>query len=245
MDEYVFDYYEYKKRIKNPIKFSLSLTVFFVIILVGLCAFLNQPKVSLIEYNFVEVGQFATYTQASKTAQNLAAQTGAGFIYFDNCYHVFAGFYTCQSDAEKVAKNIVEFYPNATATTISACKFKQQRQYTKTQNLAIQNMIEATENCIETLSKLSVEIDTSTTLKPNLNLKLGQIKDDFSSVLSSFKSNFNQQLTGRFDISNSLSQIQNSLTNIISAAPQGLQQSIKYELINIVVNQARFLNAFA
>lgn len=245
MDEYVFDYNEYKKRTKNTIKFSFSLTIFFVIILVGLCAFLGQSKVSYNEYNFVEIGQFATYSQASKTAQNLAEQTGAGFVYFDNCYHVFAGFYTSKNDAENVSKNIEEFYPNAAVTTISATKFMPHKSYTKTQNTAIEKLIETTENCIETLSKLSIEIDKNNISKLNLDIKVEQVKDDFSAAYSSFKNCFNKQLTGRFDIVNSLNQINNSLSTLTTTSIQTLQQTIKYELINVVINHTRFLNSIA
>lgn len=245
MQDYVFDYNEYKKRTKKPVEFNFSLTIFFVIILLGLCVFLNQPKLTQIEYNFVEIGQFATYSQASKTAQNLSAQNGAGFVYFDNCYHVFAGFYTTKTDAEKVAKNIVEFYPNAVATTISATQFKTKKSLSKSQNLATKNLINITENTINTLSKLSIDIDSNNISSINIGLKLEQIKDNFSSALKSFNTAFDGNKNNRFDIVKYFTEIENSLTNIKATASQDLPQKIKYELINIVVNHIRFLQAIA
>ena len=243
MQDYVFDYNEYKKRTKKPIKFNFSLTIFFVIILLGLCVFLNQTKTSYIEYNFVDVGQFSNYSQASKFAQNLSSQNGAGFIYFDDCYHVFAGFYTSKTDAEKVVKNIVEFYPNATATTISANKFKTKNNLKKAQNIAIKNQIDTNENIIESISNLSIELDLNNITTTAFNLKITQIVDEFSSTFKVLNSCLFNNKTKRFDLSKYLTEIKNSLTNIQSASAQELPQKVKYELINIVVNNIRFLNA--
>ena len=245
MDEYYFDYEKYKNKIKKPVKFSLSLTIFFVIILVGLCTFLCQPKTTFIEYNFVEIGQFATFSNANKAAQNLAKQGGAGFIYFDNCYHVFANFYTSKANAETVAKNIAEYYPNATQTTISAQKFNTKNSLNKQQNLAIQKQIETNEIVINTLSKLSTELDSNNITTTNLRLKISQVYDDFSTTFKENLSSFNSNQFQQHNINKYITNIFQSLSTIQSATPEELSQKIKYELIDIVINHIRFLNVFA
>ena len=241
MQEYVFDYSTYKKRLEKPINFGFSILSLVIIFLLGICVFLKQNKTEYIEYYFVEIGQFKTFSQANKMANELSSKSGAGFVFFDDCYHVLAGFYNNQENAKTVSSNISEEYQGAKIFSISATKFKAKRDFTSTQNKSLRSMLEYNDELITELYNLSINIEKNTETFNAAILKVKNLKEEHTSNFKQFKANFNGK-NEQLNLKKKLNEIQNSLSHLTNCNEQDIKQKIKYELINIVVLQCNILN---
>lgn len=241
MQEYIFDYKDYKKRIKKPIKFNITLTTILIIILLGLCVFLSQPKVRTTNFYFVEIGKFQTFSQANKMATEISLKNGAGFVYFDNNYHVLAGFYPDKNSAEKVSKNISNEYPKSTVFCLSATQFYQNKSFSKNKNDLIQNLCDVLTNIETSLYEISILLDTNNNSYKTIKTKLNSLLDIYSSNFANLKNEIKTD-TNNINILKKALEINNSLSRITEANEQSLPQKIKYETINIVVNHAMILD---
>lgn len=241
MQEYNFNYLDYKKRLKKPIKFNFVFITLVLILLLGTCVFLNQNKQSFSTYYFVEVGEYSTFFQANKTAIELSQKSGAGFVYFDKSYHVLAGFYLTQESAKSVSKNIANEYPNAKIFTLSAAKFSNKKTYSKTENFTLKNMIENNKNLINSIYQLSLSLDKNELSFNSAITKILALKDDFVCSQKLFEDSFKNEKI-YFNTNKKLNEICNSLTRLTKSTEQELKQKIKYELINITITHTLILN---
>lgn len=239
MQEYLFDYSSYKKRIKKTNKFGFIDIFFLIIFLCSLCIVLKQTNTQTYNYYFVEISQFKNFSKANKLANEISQQAGAGFVYFDNSYHVLAGFYLNFSDAETVANNLTDDYKNAKVFSLSATKFKQSKNFSTTQNQALKNTISININLLNELYSISTNMNDQNNLNKN-KLKLKKLCDDFNDNLNEFCKNFpNKEL---YNCKNRLQNIKNSLSRIDLASTQESIANIRYETINIAINHINFLN---
>ena len=120
MQEYHFDYAQYKKRLNKKLNISFVFLLIPIIILCAIFSALQQPKIYTYEYHFVQLNQFENYTQAFEFATQIKQLEGAGYIYKDTSYHIFANYYKDIKDAEKVCKNLKKDYKNCKIYSISA-----------------------------------------------------------------------------------------------------------------------------
>lgn len=240
MQEYVFDYATYKKKIKKPFNFSFSLTIVVCILLLGLAFFLNQKRTDL-EFYFVQVGEFENFSHANVLANEISSQNGAGFVYFDGSYHVLAGFYLNKTDAENVAKNISTNYPSAKTFSITQQKFAYNKNYNKAQNEMFYNMFESLFEMENDLYNLSVLVDTNAINQTKASTKITSLIDIFASIADNFSTQFKDDYS-MINERKALKEIESSLNRLKGATEQELQQKLKYELINIVINHTKLLN---
>ena len=247
MQEYVFDYASYKNKIKNSSlnihsvrtnqteKFGFIFVIFLIIFLLATVVLIKQKSVKKQSFYFVQIGEFGSFLQANKQANQAMQLGGAGYIYFDNNFHTLVGFYLSYDDAEKVSKNIIDDFPNAKVFEISTQKFSKRSQPKITNNL---NTILS--NLTQDLYQLSVDFDTNKNFK-NTHLKLSNLTDNFNSNFDQFKKEYGDD-TSKLNCKKKLNNISQSLSRICEAEEAELPQKMKYELINIVVNYTMFLN---
>lgn len=241
MQEYNFNYLDYKKRLKNPIKFNFVFITLILILLLGTCVFFNQNRQGFSTYYFVEVGEYSTFSQANKTASEVTLKSGAGFVYFDKSYHVLAGFYLTQESAKTVSKNIANEYPNTKIFTLSAAKFNNKKTYSKTENSTIKNVIENNQNTINSIYQLSLSLDKNELSFNSAITQILALKDDFVCSQKLFEDTFKNEKI-YFNTNKKLNEICNSLTRLTKSTEQELKQKIKYELINITITHTLILN---
>lgn len=243
MQEYVFDYTSYKKKLKKPVNFSFSLTIVVCILLLGLTFFLNQKRTDL-QFYFVQVGEFENFSNANVLANEIVSQNGAGFVYFDGCYHVLAGFYLNNLDAENVAKNISPNYPNTKVFSITQQKFVYNKNYNKTQNEMFLKMFETLSEIEKDLYNLSVLVDTNAINQTKASTKITSMIDIFATVSTDFSTHFRDDYS-MINEKKAIKEIETSLNRLKGTTEQELPQKLKYELIDIVINHTKLLNNLA
>ncbi len=247
MQEYVFDYTSYKNKIKNSSsnilsaspkqreKFGFVFVSILIIFLLATVVLIKQKSVKKQSFYFVQIGEFGSFSQANKQANQAMQLGGAGYVYFDNNYHTLVGFYLSYEDAEKVSKNINSDFPNAKVFEISTQKFSK-RAHPKIVN----NLNTTLSKLTQELYQLSIDFDTNKNFK-NTHLKLSNLTDNFNSDFDSFKKEFGDD-TSNLNCKKKLNNINQSLSRICQAEEAELPQKMRYELINIVVNYTMFLN---
>ena len=73
-----------------------------------------KPKhTKTCEIYFLEIDSFQSYQSALNLSKEINANGGAGYIYYDGNYHVFANFYSKIEDAKSVLENVLEDFPNS------------------------------------------------------------------------------------------------------------------------------------
>lgn len=234
-------YFRYKKRQKKPIKISIAFLSLCLIFLLGICVFINQKNQEFCTYYFVEIDTFATFSQANKSAIELTNKSGAGYVFFDKNYHVFAGVYLTEESAKTVSKNILNDYPNAKIFAISTAKFKNKNQYSKNENLTLKNTISSIQNLIKSLYQISISFDKNEENFKTAITKISTLKDTFCLQQSKFDECFKNEKI-YFNTNKKLDEICNALTRLSNCSEQDLKQKIKYELVNIAITSSMIFN---
>ena len=234
-------YFRYKKRQKKPIKISIAFLSLCLIFLLGICVFINQNNKEFCTYYFVEIDTFATFSQANKSAIELTNKSGAGYVFFDKNYHVFAGVYLTEESAKTVSKNILNDYPNAKIFAISTAKFKNKNQYSKNENLALKNTISSIQNLVKSLYQISISFDKNEENFKTTKTKISTLKDTFCLQQSKFDECFENEKI-YFNTNKKLDEIFNALTRLSNCSEQDLKQKIKYELVNIAITSSMIFN---
>lgn len=243
MQEFEFNYKEYKKRISN--KFSgksIVVYIFICIILMGAVFFLKpKAKNKNCKLYFVEINCFLNYSQANELANEIRNKGGAGYIYFDEKYHVFANLYLTEQDANSVCNNLKAEYPTIKTFSIEFNKNVNYNNLNSNQAHALKNFVEVGQNCIleiynNILSFDKAEIDQT---KLILNFKQTETKfltccNDFNSAFNS-NSKFNKAKTYVADLTTCLK----NLTSENNSA-----WNFKFEMIKFGINFANTLSCF-
>ena len=222
MQEYQFNSKEYNKKIYNRTNNgSFAVIIFFIIILVG-AAFLliKQNKPSKNEFYFVEINQFLTYKEASSLSEEIQSKSGAGYIFFNGKYHVFANFYLSKADAESVSENLKQQYPNCKVYTLSYNKFSKNKKLSSTENSACKKLYEVGQTSIEQLYNNIYQYDTSQINENQLKANFCSIADNLSELYFSL----------------------GSLKNITDETDFNFK--MRYELIKFVVNFTNTISCF-
>lgn len=243
MSNYSFDYSQYKNKIykKNP--YSFTLIFLLIIILLGLCVFLKPINNKHYKYYFVEVDCFQTYKDALMLSNSLQERGGAGYVYFDNSYHVLASFYVEYDDAKMVANNIKNEYSNAKVFTIETKKFINNTNLNSAQNKAVKNLLETTKEQIVKLEKFSNKYDIKKLSYTELSIHLKNLQKDYderqNNFITAFKSYSKYNLAKEY-----LEEINTSLKAISNESEQNISKALRYHTINIVINRYQFLSCF-
>lgn len=243
MNEYIFNYNQYKKTINHNKGLSFYFLFVIIIVLLSTIVFIKPEKEKIFKYYFVEVDRFSTYQNALNLSQEINSNGGAGYIYFDGEYHVLASFYTNYDNAEKVATNLKNDYHSSCVFTIKTKPFSKQSHLSKNQNLAIENLLDTSENVINNLEHSSNQFDKNELTFSKLQVQVENLNDQFYSTYETFLKHFktNSQLNIATDYAKRMT---TSLNNIKTNDEQNISSHIRYELINFVITRHQFLSCF-
>lgn len=244
MPEYIFNFNEYKKKIKKSTNFNWVFTIVFIIFLLGLNVFFKTNFTPNYNFYFVEIDCVKSFSKANKIANELCIKNGAGFIYFDNNYHVLAGFYKDETSAKTVAENIANEFKNAKIFSISVSKSATKNaKFNKGKN-QIDSLISTLFEIENSLYETSILVETENTNFKTINTKLITLYDKYLKVFDDFKSAFAEN-NSAYNILKKAKTIQTSLFDLTQTAQHELAQKLRYETVNIAVNHSMILNELA
>jgi len=238
MDNFKFDAKDYKKR-TNKNHISIFFIVFLIILLTIGSVFLLPKQNNVDRFYFVEIDSFSRYSDATILAQKIQQESGAGYVHYDEKYHVLVSFYVNKKQAKSVVENISADYPNSDIYTLEIFRFLTTDNLTKKQNKIISDVSQFLLNTIHTLSEFSIEYDSHSRSMDNIKLN---IKNQLSSFIS-LQKNFNTlfHTDSKFNSHKSyLTEIINSLNRIIESFESQFSRIIKFETINIIMNYSSF-----
>ena len=230
MQNYNFNYHQYKKKIHKQNVSIIPLLLCIIIITLGVAFFLRPQKTELNKFYFVEIDSFETYKDASNLAQNIQSSGGAGYIYYNNKYRVLAGFYPYYSQAESVTNNLKSEFKNCQIFTLECKKLKNINNLSSSQNNVMNEFSKVVFKNIYKMADLSIKYDKNEIDTQNLSLSFKSINNEIDSYyqefISNFKTNskFNTAKSYAKNITSSLKTLQNIETE------QEINRKIKYEI---------------
>lgn len=242
MQNYEFNYNAYISKIKPKQKIGFTLILITIILLMGLCMFIGFSPNITQNFYFVEINSFYKYLDATNLASQLQNKGGAGYVYYDEKYHVLASFYPTKKEAESVCENLKEQYPNCAVFMVEAKKFKTNSKFSDQENKILANCNKANINLINEAYNHILSYDTSThsikKLKLNLTNSYDKYKNSTQDINTIFNnSNYSTSKQYVLDITDSVK----SLTSDIEQSE--LNYTLKYNLIKIVLLHCAFLNS--
>lgn len=239
---YYFDYSNYSKQIHKKSKLSFVLLSLLIILLLGLSIFL-KPKEKTQTIYFVQINSYSTYQQANTLANEIKVAGGAGYIYYDKKYYVFANFYTNKSQAETVLNNLKSDYKNAKIFEFSIKIFKNNEKLSKNQCKTVKNTANFINSLIFDLSSLSINFDKNETTFEELSVKLKNYYSNFLNFYNEFNNQFNSN--SKYNLSKEyLNNIETDLNFLSCYNETELIENFKYLSIDIIVNYSSFLSCF-
>lgn len=241
MQNYTFNYAQYKKKINRKSISFIPILLVLIIILLGIAFCLTRNSQEQ-EFYFVQIDEFASYKDASILSYELQEKNAGGFIYYNGIYHVLANFYIQKKDAETVASNLKSDYPKSCVFSLSAPKQIQ------TTNLSSKQYAYANEFClisltaIQDLSELSIKYDSSLISFSELRVKI----KDLSSKLKQSTDKIASELSPtNHNLAIKHAQIiADCLEDLKGTTEHDLSKQIKYELTKLVINYSSFLSSF-
>lgn len=244
MQNYYFDYYQYKKKINSHKTAGFSLIFFFIIILTGIAMLVYPKSKTYTVVYFVEINSFLNYKDASTLANEISALGGAGYVYYDGKYHVLASYYPSEEDANTVSENLLTDYPTAKVYTIEIDKVSLSNELSSSQQDCIKDQINANEKLINSLYNTIIQYDSNNISDSEINMILSNIKTDFSDCKDHFFELFKND--SRLNIAKKyLSKISQYVEQFGEMKDeQNISSRLKYYLIDIVINHSSFLSAF-
>lgn len=244
MQEYKFDSKEYKKKIlkKETFGFSFFVYVFVCIILMGVIFFLKPSiKTKTENFYYVEVACTLNYNEAFKISTDMQTKGGAGYIYFDGKYHVFANLYLTKLEANSVAENIKEVYPSSKIYEMEFNKNINTKQLSSQQEKAVKNLTQTGFNSLNQIYENIIEYDKANLEKNIMILNFKTIKNNFESCYNEFIAAFDKN--SKFNkCKTHLEKLYSSLENLTKDENQPF--NYKYELINFSINFLSVLTCF-
>lgn len=230
MNNYTFDFCQYKQKINQKRKVHISVYIVIIILLIGMAFFVNQ-KNSTVDFHFVETGNFLNYKDANTHASELKQQNAGGYIFFDGTYHVLACAYLNEKDAKAVASNLNAQYEQAKYFSLSTKQFNQ-KNFNKAEKNTILKVINANEKVINDFYSLIMN-ETNT----QKNLKLERLYHYYTNEIEDF---FNL-----FKINSKISTLKEKILTIQDCLRENLDEyMMKYNLIKISITHYSFLEFF-
>ena len=243
MQDYKFDYNEYKRKVRSSIGISIYLLIFFAVVLLGVIYFIKPKKNVVSNFYFVEVNNFLKYFDANALSAEIQARNGAGYIYFDSSYHVLAGYYLNQQSAQQVCNNIKEDYPTAKVFSIECANFKKHKNLTDKQNQIVFEIIEKNLENVENLYENIVNFDKNDINIDDLKNFFNNLSTDYEQICNKFFSNFSENskyIKSKQNINN----INSCIKELSDCVNNNQLYKLKYNLIKIVVEHNYFVSCF-
>lgn len=241
MQEYVFDYRQYKKNVSKKNKFS-PLIFIIIIALLGLAVYLKPSKKLMSCFYFVSAGEYLSYNDAKNVSSEIIEKQGAGFIHYDGTYHVLISFYPTEKSAKNVLEQIKNDYKNACIYKMEIEKFKKIKNFNAEQNELLNNLYIKNNNTIKKLYDLFIDYQKNQLPSNEFLFALKEIERDYS--YSDFDKNFTTN-SKYYQCKKYLISIKDSLKNIVIHIENNQELSkINYEIIKIAISHQSFFSCF-
>ena len=242
MQEYQFNANEYKKKIsyKSSNK-NFFVYVFICIILMGAVFFLKPKQKTNSDFlYFVEINNFLNYNDATALSTEIQEKAGAGYIYYDGTYHVFAHVYLNKADAQNVCNNLAEEYPTCKVFSKEFNKNINLKELNDSQKKAVKILIEVCDDCLNQIYENILNYDKGEIDNQKLILNFKNVKNYFENCQNEFNSSFanNSKYNKAKTYLEELKMAINNLSNENSNCNK------KYELIKFSINYLNVLSCF-
>lgn len=242
MDDYVFDYTQYKSKINKKSKHGFVLIVFIICILFCVSIFLYPKNIGNYEFYFVEIGNFQTYNQAKNLSHELALKNAPGYIHYDNTYHVLSAFFPKYDQAESVVNNLKDEYKNVKILTIKSPKISK-INFSFDPNKTIKNLTLTTNNILNELNNLNISYEKNEISYNNLSTQITMLADTFNNDYSEFSTFFKDDYTLN-SAKKYMKNISESIENLKKTPEDKISFTLKNEIIKIAINHHLFLSFF-
>ncbi len=240
MNNYNFDYFEYKKKIRPQKNIPLLFYLFIILVLILSITFLNNTSSTKKHFYFVEIDSFLIYKDANHLAISLQQQNAGGYIYFDGTYHVLASAYLNKDDAKKVKESIIDEHNDAKVFTLS-CNSINLKTKSSNNYKIIKSCVDANNVLRKEFYKLVCELDKK-------NISFQKFKILLDNIKSNYKENTKKFIDKNVDNSTYLQAKKHILSNLEALQTdfkeENLIQTLHYNLIKISVNSYLFLDCF-
>ena len=242
MQNYKFDYSSYMLKVRPRKKISFTIIVILIILLMGLALYIGIKPNPNQYYYFVEINTFYRYLDANNLANQIQNKGGAGYVYYDDKYHVLASFYPNKEDAEKVCENLKNEYSNASVFVIEATKFKVDRKFSDKENNVLAKLNKANSELFNNLYTIINNYDSSKEQKNQLLINIENCHSTYKSSANLIDPYFknSKYSTSKQYILDILSCSQDSVD---VAKEEDFSYKLKYNLIKIVLLHCSFLNS--
>ncbi len=239
MEDYTFDFNEYRNRVKIKRGFPFVLIIGIVIALLILAVFIRQTNNQSTTFYFVETNTCLNYSNANSLALEIQSKGGAGYIYYDGTYHVLVSFYSSEEEAKSVVNNIIGEYSSARVLKIEANKFKNISSLSKDENKKLEDMVKKNLTTISSLQDAIIRLDKDEISLSSFNVILSDISSSFSRGVDEFNNYSTLKSYNKY-----LVKMEENLESLINASSENNNSKIKYYMIKIVINNINFLKIF-
>jgi len=242
-NKFNYNYFLYKKTLNKKNSFVFILIILLIVLLVVSSFFVKPQKTKYSEFYFVEIDNFQTYKEAINLSQILQEKEAAGYIFFDEKYHVFASFYSTKNQAKKVCENLKNEYPNSQVFTIKSTCYSKQINLNSKHNKSIENFIKFTNKSIFQINDLSMQFFTKKTSFGKLKTHLTNHIKEFESYYYEFKKSF--QTNSKFNQTKEYANnIYSSLLNLINSNEHNITLNLRFETVQIAVLYSKLCSCF-
>lgn len=239
MQDYTFNYLQYRKKINKPARFIFPILIILIVFFTATLSFLNYTT-NTIKYHFVSINSFINYKNANNLANDIQLKGAAGYVYQEDNYIVLAGYYPTMENATTVCNNLKEEFSTCSVYTVEIERFYNKKYLTKIQNKTLEDYFNNLEDTISSLYNLSLGLDKSEISINLLEVKLKTLTDEFSKQHTNFCNVFKNNKY--VQIKKLSLNTQESLLNILNS--NNLSQQIKYQIIHIIFNYKSMLSYF-
>lgn len=241
--EYQFDSKAYKQKIgTGKVGGSVLVYIFVCIILMGAIFFLQpKAKTNYDAFYAVEVNNFLNYSSAGELANEIQSRGGAGFVYFDGKYHVFASLYFEKGDAQSVLKNLKAEYPTSKIFEFEFNKKIKLNNLNDAQKAAAKNLVDNGDETLKQIYGNILAFDKLEIEKNELILNFKTIRNRFLDYADAFNAAFSEN--SKFNKAKSqIAELDLALSNLIDSADYSYK--LKYELFRFAISYTNILSCF-
>lgn len=189
-------------------------------------------------YFCVEFGKFDKFEDAQKLAGEVMEKGGAGYIFYDGGFRVFASCYLTNADAQSV----INKNDNATIYELKIKAYQFNANSSQNVNQIIKNNLLSFKNCIRTLNTLIVEYQQNKITETNFRTNCLMLTEEIDMQLQKFNSIFYESAS-MYRYKSYVNAFKECFSKIVSMEMTGIDfaRTINYQQISAVVTLRNIL----
>lgn len=241
MNDYKFNYNQYKRTITKNKNISFVLISLLIILLLGICVYLKPTTNNIDKFYFVEIDNFQTYKHAQILSLDLQNYGTNSLIYFDKSYHVLVGFYSNENDAKRVSENLKKSYQNCSILELCFSKNFNRKNLTKNQVTSVENLIKETKKLVLILEDLLNDFITNKTSYNKTKTLIKTCAENFIEASNKFFENF--KTDSKYNTTKThANSILNSISSLSNLEENSFTTIARYEIMKIATTLIKMTN---